>query len=114
MSATQAKHEPFASDNIATYNRSESAGKSATAVLIELARTFVAASSTAPLPGLCSRCRSSRDPRASTSQHPNIFCSRQCEMEFVREALASLTLDDCIRVQQRLDSLLAAIPEPAV
>ena len=114
MSATLAKRESFTSANIATYNRSNSAGKSATSVLIELARTFVAASSTAQLPGLCSRCRSYRDPRTSTSEYPNIFCSNQCELEFVRSALASLTLDDCIRVQQRLDNLLEAVPEPAV
>jgi hypothetical protein len=114
MSATQANHEPFSSDYIAPYERSNSAGNSKTAVLIELARTFVAASSMAPIGGQCSRCRSYRDPRTSTSEYPNIFCSRQCELEFVHGALACLTLDDCIRVQQRLDNLLAAIPEPAV
>jgi hypothetical protein len=115
MSATEAKDEPPYSDNIEAYSRSRgnSAGKSAAALLIEVARTLAAASSTAALPGLCVRCRGYRDPRTSTAQYPSVFCSQQCEGEFVRRAFVSLTVEDCIRMQQRLDNLLTALPKPA-
>lgn len=65
------------------------------------------------IPGLCSRCRSNRDPHRSTSHYPNVFCSERCEQDFIRIALSSLTLEDCIRMQKRLESLFVSTAEPA-
>lgn len=95
-------------------NRAEMAarGKSAGAALIGLGLAFARSESTPRLPGLCSRCVSHRDPQTSTAQYPNIFCSEQCEQEFIRVALASLTLDDCLRIQRRLDELIAGAQKP--
>jgi hypothetical protein len=82
------------------------AGKSAGATVIELAMTLAGAESRIATPGWCLRCRVSQDPRRSTSQFPNVFCSEHCEQEFICTALASLTLEDCIRMHERLGNLL--------
>jgi hypothetical protein len=84
------------------------AGKSAGATVIELGITLGLAT-----PGWCLRCRDGQDPLRSTSQYPNVFCSEHCEQEFIRAALASLTLEDCIRMHERLGSLLMPAQEPA-
>src|SRR5271165_5398385 len=68
--------------------------------------TLVEAASGTPAPGLCSRCRNYRNSRASTAQCPNLFCSKQCEQEFVRTAMTSVSLEDCICIQERLETLL--------
>jgi hypothetical protein len=81
------------------------AGKSAGATVIELAMTLAGAESSVATPGWCFRCRVSQDPPRSTSQFPNVFCSEHCEQEFIRGALASLTLEDCIRMHERLGNL---------
>jgi hypothetical protein len=113
MSATQPKPEPRGFDEMETDNRSRgnAAGNSAASLLIELARRFADASAT--LPGSCSHCRGYLDPRTSTAEYGKVFSSRQCEREFVRSALASLTVEDCIRMQWRLENLLTAVREPA-
>src|SRR5437868_1857443 len=72
--------------------------KSATATLLGLGARIAHAEASAPIPPLCSRCRSNRDAESSPSQYPNVFCSEHCEQEFIRTALASLTLEDCIRI----------------
>jgi len=59
-------------------------------------------------PGRCWLCQHSRDPQCSCSKFPDLFCSEECEQEFIHTALASLTLEDCIRMQRRLDDLLAS------
>ena len=84
------------------------AGKSAGATVVELGITLGLAT-----PGCCLRCRGSQDPQRSTSQYPNVFCSEHCEQEFIRTALASLTLEDCIRMHERLGNLLVPAQEPA-
>ena len=89
------------------------AGKSAGAIVIELGITLAGAESRIATPGWCLRCRVSQDPQRSTSQYPNVFCSEQCEHEFICTALASLTLDDCIRMHERLGNLLMPAQEPA-
>ena len=89
------------------------AGKSAGATVIELAITLAGAESRIATPGWCLRCRVSQDPQRSTSQYPNVFCSEHCEQEFIRTALASLTLEDCIRMHERLENLLLPAQEPA-
>lgn len=89
------------------------AGKSAGATVIELGITLGGAESSTATPGWCLRCRGSQDPQRPTSQYPNVFCSEHCEQEFIRTALASLTLEDCIRVHERLGNLLMPAQEPA-
>lgn len=59
-------------------------------------------------PGVCSRCQRRHDPKRSRSNFPDLFCSEECDQEFIHTSLASLTLEDCIRMQRRLDDLLAS------
>jgi hypothetical protein len=89
------------------------AGKSAGATVIELGITLGGAESSIATPGCCLRCRGSQDPQRSTSKYLNVFCSEDCEQEFIRTALASLTLEDCIRMHERLGNLLMPAQEPA-
>ena len=90
-----------------------STGKSAAAALVEVAASF-AAGWNGSNSGSCSQCRGYRDPRISTAQHPHVFCSAQCEKEFVLNALAAFTPEDCMRLQERLEQLLRdARPERA-
>src|SRR5260370_16736525 len=77
------------------------AGKSAGATVIELGITLGGAESSIATPGCCLRCRGSQDPQRSTSKYLNVFCSEQCEQEFIRTALASLTFLVCIRMPAR-------------
>ena len=115
MPETQLKQETLNSKEIEAYGSrpDNSRRRSATGILVELADAFVNAASRGPSAGLCSQCGGYRDPRASSAQSPNIFCSAECERDFVRTALASLTLEDCIRIQQRLESLLLGAQAPA-
>jgi hypothetical protein len=89
------------------------AGKSAGATVIELAITLAGAQSRVATPGWCLRCRVSQDPQRSTSQFPNVFCSEHCEREFICTALASLTLEDCICMHERLGNLLVPAQKTA-
>src|SRR6266481_5568783 len=89
------------------------AGKSAGAAVIELAITLGGAESRIATLGWCLRCRGSQDPQRSTSQYPKVFCSEHCEQEFIWTALASLTLEDCIRMHERLGNLFMPAQEPA-
>jgi hypothetical protein len=81
-------------------------GTSAAAKLLELGRVLAGAESSTSNSGVCCHCRALRNPYTSTAQCPNVFCSEQCERDFVRGALASLTMEDCIRIQRRLETLL--------
>ena len=89
------------------------AGKSAGATVIELAITLGGAESSVASPGRCLRCRGSQVPQKSTSQYPNVFCSEHCEEEFIRAALVSVTLEDCIRMHERLENLVVPAQETA-
>ncbi len=89
------------------------AGKSAGAIVIELGITLAGAESRIATPGWCLRCRVSQDPQRSTSQYPNVFCSEHCEQEFIWTALASLTLEDCNRMHERLENLLVPAQKTA-
>lgn len=100
-------------DDIRSSLGKTTAGKSTGEALIELSTNLAAAEFSPGIPGLCSRCRSGRNPQSSTSHYPNVFCSERCEQEFIRMALASLTLDDCIRMQARLEKLLVHGPGAA-
>jgi hypothetical protein len=115
MSASQSCQDPVTSDKGA-FRRwliRVTVGKSAEATPIKLGITLAAAESSDAIPGLCSRCRTDRDPQRSTSRYPNVFCSEQCEQEFIRIALVSVTLEDCIRMQRRLENLFPHDHEPA-
>lgn len=87
---------------------------SAASALIELGIALAAAESSTPIPGQCSKCRGYRNPQYSTAQFRNIFCSKECEHEFVRAAVASLSIDDCIRIHQRLEALVTRAEAAAI
>lgn len=101
MSAIQVTPESAALDEVKVPERE----KSAASTLIDLCVGLIRSNSS-DVPGLCSRCLRERDPRTSTAQHPNAFCSEKCEHEFVRLSLASMTLEDCVRMHARLNLLL--------
>jgi hypothetical protein len=115
MSATQSKPGPPNWNKAETYRSwlGKTTEKSAGATLIELGITVAEAESRASIPGTCSRCRGYRNPRNSNAQCPNVFCSDQCEQEFVRAAVATLSIDDCVRIHGRLEALLMNVEEPA-
>jgi hypothetical protein len=81
------------------------------AVLLQLGRVLADAAFGDPTAGLCSRCGTSWNPQRSTARFPTVFCSERCEQEFIHIALASLSLQDCIRMQKRLDALLVGTIE---
>ena len=112
MSAIQSKQERLSSNKVEAYG--SWLGKVTSATAIELGIALAGAESRPPIPGSCSRCRNYRNPLNSTAQCPNVFCSEQCEQEFVRLALASLTVEDCIRIHERLETLLMRVDELAV
>jgi len=80
--------------------------KSAASMLIEIGVLLAEAAFVAPTPGLCSHCRKYREARSSTAEYQNLFCSQRCEREFVCTTLASVTLEECLRIQERLEALL--------
>ncbi len=107
MLAIQSKQQLPGSSNSDT-SRSSPGVASAATRLIGLGRALAGTESGPSTPGLCSQCWAPRNPHSSTAQFPNAFCSQKCEQEFVRAALASVTIEDCIRMQRRLETLLMA------
>ena len=108
MSAGQCKHVPLRSNKF-EFSGSRLDGppsKSAASMLIEIGVMLAEAAFATPTPGLCFHCRNYKDARSSTAENQNLFCSQQCEREFVRRVLASVTLEECIRTQERLEALL--------
>ena len=108
MLAVRYKHGPLSSNKL-EFCRSwldDPRSKSAAARLIEFGVTLAEAASGTPVPGLCSRCRNYQNPRTSAAHWRNLFCSQRCELEFVRTAMASVSLADCIYIQERLETLL--------
>ena len=116
MSASQFKHQPLSSNSSESSSSwpEGSQSNSAASMAIGLSLALAEAKSAKPRPGLCYSCRNFRDPQASAAEYPNMFCSQLCEQEFVHHALASLTVEDCIRIQARLESLLAGVQHPTV
>ena len=114
MSAIQYKRDPFGGNKVegADCSTSEGAGKSNGAMLIELG-IALAGFQRSPLPGQCSRCRGYRNIQNSSAQFPEVFCSDKCELEFIRTAVAELTLVDCVRMHKRLECLLDDVDERA-
>ena len=104
MSAIQSKRQAVGVSSLNA--RMFSLGTSAAAKVLELGVTLADAEAGAAIPGLCSQCWRPRKAHGSTSQFSNIFCSEECEQEFIRAALASITVEDCLRIQHKLESLL--------
>lgn len=77
-----------------------------TPTLIEVGCLLAAAKSCASIPGLCFCCSVLLEAQSHTAQFRDIFCSEQCERQFVRTALGPLSLDDSIRIQRRLETFL--------
>jgi len=115
MSASQAESKLSDSENIKAYKSwpENIIHQSAAAMLVELGIIFAGAQSSPLRQRQCFSCRQYLNPHTSTAQYANVFCSGQCEQEFVRESLASITLEDCIRMQTRLEMLLSRVREPA-
>jgi len=88
--------------------------KSPAQILTELG-LYIASKNTSP-DGRCASCRVVFDPANSDAKFPGAFCSLQCERRFIQEGLRSLTVEDCMQIQKRLDSLLtqtkSATPDP--
>jgi hypothetical protein len=99
---------------LSTQDGSAASETSAAAGVIEVGRALAEAEYDASEPGSCSQCLGSRNPNSSTAEFPNVFCSEKCEKEFVRSALASVSLEDCVRIQGRLDPLLADAEAAAI
>jgi hypothetical protein len=114
MSAIRANHEPLTSSEVETRATSsaKTLGQSDGATLIALGVAIAGAESGASIPGSCSLCRSDRDLQSSTAEYSNVFCSKECEQEFVRKALAAVTVEDCMRIHRRLETLLMGVQEP--
>jgi hypothetical protein len=104
MSATQYKPESTRSSK--PEDQSSMLRLSAAARAIGLGIAITDAEASASRPGLCSRCFAILNPHRSYTEYPDVFCSNECEQEFIHDALASLTIADCIRIQGRLEALL--------
>src|SRR4051812_17190963 len=105
MFPIQFKEQPSDSSSVDCPQRSASAN-SAAGKLIELGRALASAESSASRRGACFHCMGPRSPHSSTAQLPSVFCSEQCEREFICGAIASISVEDCVRIQHRLESLL--------
>jgi len=113
VAASQWKHQPPSSNEPESCRSSleDPLRKSSASILVELSVALVKAASGTSTPGFCSCCQSYRDPRFSTALYRNLFCSQQCEQEFVRTALESVTLEECDRIQEKLNALLIGARE---
>ena len=109
MSQGQSKHAPIIFKELEFPSSPLDAppDNSAASKLIEIGVLLAETTFVAPRAGLCFQCRSHRDARSSTAQYRNLFCSQHCEREFVGATLASVTLEECLRIQERLEALLA-------
>lgn len=107
MSEMSCKQELLSLENVEARNSFlERPAASAAATLIEVGIALCGADASAPIAGVCVHCTALGKSQASNAQHPNAFCSKECEQEFVCEAVASLSLEECNRIHQRLESLL--------
>lgn len=104
MSATQHKPEPTRSNE--PERPSLFLRTSAAARAIEIGIVITDSEANFSASGRCTRCFATLNARNSNAEYPNVFCSVDCEQEFVHEALASLTIEDCVRIQGRLEALL--------
>jgi hypothetical protein len=56
--------------------------------------------------GRCFSCTRMFSMSQSRAAIPRSFCSQACEHTFIREHLKKLTLTDCARLLQRIETLL--------
>jgi hypothetical protein len=56
--------------------------------------------------GRCFSCTRMFNISQSRAEIPRSFCSQACEHTFIREHLKRLTLTDCARLLQRIETLL--------
>jgi hypothetical protein len=110
MSGSQFKQEPSNNGDVNRSRFGKPTEASPIATLMELGIALANAPSSPSLPGQCGRCRSYRSAQSSTAQFPSVFCSEECEQAFIRMTLAGLTIEDCIRIHRRLESLLDGSP----
>jgi len=89
-------------------------GKPGAATLIELGIALARAEVNAPETEPCRHCGGYRNASISTARFPKVFCSEECEQQFVRNALASLTVENSVRMSERLDNLLTDTLESAL
>jgi len=82
------------------------------ATAIKLRRSIPDAQTGVARPKVCSQCLGPQNPRNSDGEYAKVFCSLECEQEFLTTAFASLTVEDCIRIQQRLEGLLLIADTP--
>src|SRR5579884_229310 len=106
MFPIQFKEEPSVSSSLDCHQRS-ALGNSAASKLIDLGRALACAESGASTRGSCFHCMGPRNSHRSSAQFPSVFCSEQCEREFIRGAIACISVEDCVRIQHRLEALLA-------
>src|SRR4051812_17068980 len=102
MATTQEFNQPIIHSKRGKISRSwlgETIGKSAATTLIELGITLGRLGPEPSLVALCPQCHGYKDPQTSTAHFAHVFCSDECEQEFTRAALSSVTLQDCIRIQ---------------
>jgi hypothetical protein len=104
MPAAQSRQQAISSRRLCAHRSSQ--GTSAAAKLVDVGIAFAGAEFGTSAPGSCSHCWAPRSPQTSTARWPNFFCSDHCEQEFVRAALAVLTVEDCARMHAQLESLL--------
>ncbi len=86
MSSIQFTPQPSSESNDTDRSR-RMLGSCAGATLIELGIAVAGAQASSAVPGLCPRCKSGRYAETSTARYWNIFCSKQCEQEFISAAL---------------------------
>lgn len=88
--------------------------QSPAAALVELAARLAIAESSLPRRQQCSWCQGHLDSGHSDARFPNVFCSKDCEREFVHQALAGISPDDAARMQKLLNALLTSARQPEV
>lgn len=116
MSSTRSKNEPIARNQLTVQSATlkRSSAKSSGTTVVNVATILIGAECTAPIGDVCLCCDNRPDPQTSSAENPNIFCSEDCEQEFIRAALADITLEDCICIHRRLERLLQSVQQPVL
>ena len=105
MSALRFRQTPLSSDSGGSWPK-DRLERSAGSTVVELGAAIATAEARLSIHGVCSQCRRQHNPQSSSAQCTNVFCSQLCEQAFVRAALASLSVEDCVHMHRRLETLL--------
>ncbi len=81
---------------------------------LQLALELISVPGGLPAERHCLRCATVYNQQASSALYRVHFCSEDCEREFVRQRLQSLSLKDCIRLHRRLQMLTDRIKPPSI